>query len=341
MGTNQTMNLRYAVVKTEGATPGTFVAPATAQHIIRIREPVWSPDIPLDNEAEKWGDGTHAEDLSLAGYQAGKINFSVRCNAGATDVTAPQWQTLALGCGCVNTAAYATTKGIGLVRRKQYDDATYSIVIYDVEIGGAAPVTTEYQFVGCTGNMKIGCAGVGAPWVAQFEFQGALKDIVDGTAIALTTPGTVVPQTFLSHVCSIDGNAKNIGSWMLDLGNVVTPVMDQTKAYGISHYVITKSSPRFNCNVLATKQATTGADYLANLLVKPTSNVLIMGTPTTAKLSISAPDMQLMSIPQSPRDGFVAWDLTYKLLANGVPGTPLDESLGYEDTFEILQGTRT
>jgi len=341
MGTNQTMNLRYLVMKTEGATPGTFAAPATGEHIIRIREPVYTLDLPVDNEAEKWGDGTHAEDLSLAGYQAGKINFSIRCNVGASDVTAPQWQTPALGCGCVNTSPYASTKGIGLVRRKQYDDATYSIVLYDVEIGGATPVTTEYQFSGCAGNMKLGCAGIGKSWMAQFEMQGALKDIVDGTAIDLTSPGTVVPQTFLSHVVSIDGNAKNVGSWMLDLGNVLSPVEDQTKANGISHYVITKSSPRFNCNVLAVKQATTGADYLANFLTKPASNVLIMGTPTAAKLSISAPDMQLLPFAPADRGGLVAWDLVYKLLANGVPGTLLDNVLTYEDTFEILQGTRT
>jgi hypothetical protein len=346
MGIYQNANLSYVIVKVE-SVPGTYVAPTTTEYVMRVRNIAWSPTIEMDDESAKYANGNHAESISIPGVQTGKISFETRCNVGASDILLAPWQTFAYACGCMNTGAYASTKGNGLVRRLAKDDTTYSITKYDVEIGigSGTAVTTETRFAGCIGNMKIGCSKTGAPWVAKFEFMGKLSDIVDGTAIAFSSPGSVVPQVFNNHTVTIGGNARAIDSWEFDLGNEISPVKLQSDPTGISHYVITGSKPRFNCNPLSLKQAATGADMLGNILSKPASNTIQIGTPATGKLSLKIIDAQYLSMAQETRDGLLGWALNFKALENGVPGTLIDgagsPALTYEDTFELLQGTRT
>jgi hypothetical protein len=336
MGANQNINLRYAVLKVESAA-GTWAEPATANHVIRLRNVAFTTDPDIDDENAKFADGTHAEDLSIPGAQKGTFSCEVKCNVGAAATTAPAWWTLAAPCGCVATSAYSTT-GIGLVRRKAQDDTTYSIAIYDIEIGGGSPVTTIYKFAGCMGNMVIGCDKTGAPWLAKFNFSGKLYDIIDGTAIALTSPGVVVPQAYLSHAASINGAAVSMPNWSFDLGNQLGMVPSQADATGISHYIIKESRPRFTCNILAVKQAT--KDVLAEFLTKPDSNGILTNAAAASKLSLNVVDAQNISMKPSSVEGLAAWELGFKALHNGVPASLIDSTLTYEDTFELLQGTR-
>jgi hypothetical protein len=189
------------------------------------------------------------------------------------------------------------------------------------------------------GNMILGADKVGGVWTAKFNIFGKLNDIVDASEIAISSPGTIQPQVFLSNAFSINGTAEKISKWEFNLGNEVKAVPDQSDATGISHYVVVSKKPRFSCNPLGVKQAT--RDWWAEALSKPSTNNLILGTPAAAKLSISSSDMQMLSMAQSEVEGLSAWDMNFKLLPNGVPGTLNDAALTYEDTFELLQGTRT
>jgi hypothetical protein len=337
---HQSVDLRHMIMVAE-TTPGVWVEPATAQHIIRFRDIKFSTDADPDDENAKWGNGNHTEDQSVMGLQHGNISASVRCTVGATDVTAPQWWTPAYSCGCLASAAYSSTKGIGLRRRLAQDDATYSIAIYDTQIGGSAPLTTIYKYAGCIGNMVLGCEKLGAPWVAKFNWMGKLTDVIDGTDIALSSPGTGVGQSFTSAAFTINSTAEKVNGWQYDLGNVIKPVGDQSDATGISHYVITESHPRFTCAPLTVKQATT--DWWANLLSKPSVNDIITNAPAAGKLSLTIIDAQALKMAPEVRDGLAAYGMTFKPLSNGVPGTLIDSGTGmtYEDTMEILQGTRS
>ncbi len=338
MSVYQNSKFRYMVMKTEGASQGTDATPSTTERVIRIRDIKTSIDPELDDENVKYSDGTHAEDQSVVGVQKGTIQCSVRCCVGSTQILAPQWWTLAKACGMTTTSAYSTDKGIGLVRRLAKDDATYTIWVSNASIGASQTFTFQ-KYVGCIGNMQIGCDKVGGVWTAKYNYFGKLTDIVDASDLALTAPDLNQPQAYLSHTASINGVSESISAWQLDLGNVINPVPLQSDATGISHYVITESHPRFSCNPLAVKQAT--KDWWAELLAKPTTNNLILGTPAASKLSISSADMQLLTMAEAEVGGLNAWAMNFKLLPNGVTGALLDASLTYEDCFEILQGTRS
>ncbi len=322
-------------------TPGTWVEPATAQHIIRFRDIKYETNADPDDENAKFANSNHAEDQTIFGLQHGTISASVRCTVGATDVTAPQWWVPAYSCGCLASSAYSTTKGIGLRRRMAKDDATYSIAVYETTLGGGTPITKITKFAGCIGNMVIGCEKIGSPWVAKFSWMGKLYGEVDGTDIALSSPGTAVGQKFTGAAFTINSTAEKIGGWSFDLGNVIKPVADQSDATGISHYVITESHPRFTCSPLSVKQATT--DWWANLLSKPSVNDIITNAPAAGKLSMNIVDAQALKRGIDARDGLRAYAMTFKALENGVPGTLIDNGteMTYEDTFEILQGTRS
>jgi hypothetical protein len=337
MSAHQNPKFRYMVIKPE-VTPGTAVAPTTTERVIRFRDIKASSDFDLDDENAKYSDGTHAEEQSIVGQQKGVVQCMVRCNVGSTDITTPKWWEIAKMCGCTPTSAYATTKGIGLVRRLAKDDQTYTIYVSDVTIG-SSQIHTFKQYAGCVGNMTLGVDKSGGVWAAKFNIFGKLMDIVDASEIALSAPDTVQPQAYLSHAFTINSQSQKVPTWQFDLGNVIKAVPDQSDATGISHYVILESHPRLSCNPLAVKQATT--DVWANILSKPASHTIQLNTAAASKLSLKILDAQYIKADEAEAEGLRSWAFNFKALGNGAPGTLIDSALTYEDTFELLQGTRS
>jgi hypothetical protein len=336
MGTFQSAAYRYLVFKAE-STAGTLNEPATADFVYRIMNPTFTPEIPMDDEGSKYANGHHGEDQSIAGTQAGTLEFEAKFIPGSADATAPSVFNIAKMCGC-STVAFTTT-GIALVRRKAYDDATYSIVIYDQEIAGGA--TTLSKFVGCVGNMKVS-GSIGKPYTAKFSIKGSMLDIVDGTAVALNAGvGNGIAASYRGSDFLIHNTSVNVSEWEFDLGNELNPVYSSVKDSGISHFVLTGAKPRMSCNPLAVKQATT--DYLAKILshTSGATSHLKIGTPGAGKFSFKMIDAQPISLANASREGLINWGLNFKGLSNGIPGTLLDSATGItqEDTFYWLQGT--
>lgn len=338
MGTFQSAGLRYLLFKTEGATPGTYADPATADFVHRIMNPVFTPEIPMDDEGSKYANGHHGEDQSIAGTQAGTLEFEMKFIPGATNATVPSIFNAFKMCGC-STLAFTTT-GVALVRRKANDDATFSCVIYDAEIGGGT-TTSMAKFVGCVGTAKI-TGSIGKSILAKFSVKGSWLDYVDGTAVALNAGvGNGLAQAYRNSDFLIHNTSVPVSEWELDLGNEINPIYMGSKESGISHYVLTGAKPRLSCNPLAVKQATT--DYMAKVMSHSsgaTSHIKI-GTAATGVFSFKMIDAQPISLANAAREGLVNWNLNFKGLSNGIPGTLLDSATGLtqEDTFYILQGT--
>lgn len=332
MGTNQLINLRTMVINAE-AVAGTYAAPEAADATIRVRSPEVSLNLPVDDENAKPQNGSHAEDESIATTQTGQVSCSVRATYSGAVATEPQWWALAKACGC-DVVTYTTT-GLGLVRRAAKDDTTYSIAVYDTEIG-ASPVTTIYQFAGCVGNMVLTAENIGAPLMANFTFQGKLNDIVDGTKLAQhADTQTQLAESFLGNTFTIGGTTERLSSFSFDLGNEINPIYSQEETTGVLHYALTAARPRFSCNPLAVNQAT--RDWLNEFLSETTSPSSL----ATSNFTLKVVDGQLITPALANREQFVNWDLTFKCLQNGIPSALADTDLTLEDTFELLQGSRT
>jgi hypothetical protein len=324
-------NLRYLVAKVE-STPGTAVTPASADFDVRIWNPEMTLTVEVDDEASKDATGDHAEYESVAGAQFGQLTFQIKCPWGGAVATDPKWWKFAKMCGAKDKDY--TTTGVAVTPDKSEDTATYTIWAFDVERGGAAPVTTIYKFAGCMGNMVLGAEKIGGPLTATCTVTGKLQDIVDGTAQVLTAPDTAIPEKWLSSTFTWGGSTVFCSSWALDFGNEIVPVYDQSDATGIGYFSIATRRPRFTCNPLAQKQATD--DVLADVLAQTTGAITV----NTTNFTIKGVDAQLLPPSLADREGFVSWDRTYKLLRNGVAGSLIDSDLTTEQTWEILQGAR-
>jgi len=344
MGDNQSKTLRTLVIKTEGASQGTDAVPTTDNHTICFRNVEIQPNIEM-SEDSKCANGSHAESPSIAGIKSAQITADVWLAHSGTDETAPPWFEAFKPCGCgvigwdgdSAVAEGSAADGVALVRRTAYDDASYTAYVIESEIG-SSPVYTIYKVAGLMGNVTIS-QEIGKPAVASFTYTGKLNDIADGSNIALNSGmSDQVAEAFVGQNFTIGGTSAKVQGWSLDLGNEVTPIYNQNDATGISHYIISSSKPRFSCNPLAVKQATT--DWL-NIVNSETLQAIKTRAAATGKLQVHVLQGQCMSPALAEREGLVSWDLNFKACQNGTPGDLADTDLTLEDTIEILHGTRT
>lgn len=337
MGVNMLSVNRWMAIKTE-TTKGTMEVLADSDFNLRCRNIEITPNVAIDDEGAKFGNGNHAEDRSLHGAQSVTVKFSIRCAWGGAVGTEPDWWKALYGCGTGLTTY--TTAGHGVVGRTAYDDATVSIIVADREIGSSGgPVTTLYKVAGAMGNCTIKADKPGDPWTADFEYTGKLVDVVDGTALVLTSPASETGEMFLSNVCTVNGTARKISKFSFTTGNTISPIVDQSDATGYSHFVVSRRQPRFSCDPLATKQAT--EDWLNDLLTEDTSTITLATAASSPRFTLTIPNAQPLTVALASRDGLVAWENNYKCLSNGPSsGSLVVAALTYEDTWELLQGAR-
>jgi hypothetical protein len=325
-------DLRALAGKAE-SVDGTYETIADADFNCRIRNIKITPNIEMDDEKSKFATGDHGEDTSIAGAQSADISFDIKCAWSGTAGTVPNWWKYALGCGLKNISY--TTTGESLVARKETDVYPMSILVQDSE-RGSTPVTTLYKFAGAMGNMVLSAEGIGKPLMAKFAFKAKLEDIVDGTALALTSPDTTVAEKFLGATAKIGNTAVCLSSFSLDLGNEVSPVICQSETTGYKYFAVTKRAPRITLNPLAQKQATD--DWLATVLASTTASIVIV----TTHYTIGIPNAQLVTNAIGAREGLVAWDRTYRALRRGstaLANELTNSAMTAEDCLEILHGT--
>ena len=329
----QSVDLRYMAIVPE-VTPGTYVAPVDADFDIKFMIPeTVGRSIAFDDDAAKYASGHHGGARSIAGQRTGNFDLSVRCGVSASFSTEPKWYKILKACGC-DAVTYGAT-GLGVVRRKAKDEATYSVTIIDQTIG-ASPVYTARKYAGCIGNAVISADNTGAPLMLTASFQGVPLGDEDGAGYALqiTSPDAADYETFAAASLSVFGKSLVSSSFTFDLGNTINPVLDQGKDGGVSHYYITSTAPTFATNPYASSKADWDPWAIASV---NTTGAISMAM---ANYTLSIPNGQIMSPELASREGLTNWNITARALANGEDGTLSDSDLTAEDTFELLYGAR-
>jgi len=334
--------LRILVGKLEG-TPGSMETLTSADFDVRIRAPEVTTTVEVDDEASKWARGDHGEDSVVTGSQSGTITFSTRLTRGTTVTTQPSWFKFASACGQL-PVLYAG-KGYGLQPRKQYDEKTMTIYVYDIK-RGATPTAVCYKFAGCMGNMIIAAAGVGKPWMVNFTFTGKLSaidmNVANGSILQMIIAEATCAEKFLNSDVYIGSHAEKVSQFQLDAGNEIQPVIDQKDATGYSHYGITSRKPRLTMNPLMDSTHDVYADVANGVTGCPSTYACMVGTTGIAgHVSLHVPAGQIISAGVANREGLVGWDLNIKCLANGYTGAVASGDLEPEVTWELLNGTRS
>ena len=344
-------NLTILVGKIEGV-PGTMETLTSADFDFKVFNPTVAITVEADDEAAKYANGNHGEDVSVMGLQHGTITFSVKLAKNDT-VAAPSWAKFAYACGCAPVTytveegepAVTVTKGWALQPLKSYDEKTITLWLYKIQ-AGASPKAVCFKYAGCSGKMTLGADGAGKPIMLNFTFSGALKDIDFGVANAsipeVNSLDTTCYERMLNASFSIDGLKRLVDTFSLDTGNEVTMLKSFEETTGIDFFSITKRAPRLTCNPLmqgATGTIKSDYDFLFGS---------VTGCPTTPTLEIETnnfvltmPKCQLLTNTPGGRDGRSMFDQTWKLLNNGYTGAVIDSALPYEATWELLQGTRS
>ena len=342
MATPLSANLRFLVGKLE-SSPGSLATLTSEDFNVRIKDPVVTHEVELDDENAKWARGDHGEEFSITGVKTATVTFSIRCVTGATAAAAPNWAKFLKACG-QKEIAYTTT-GIGWQPRKDCDAITITLAIYDLEMG-ATPKALCTTIKGCVGNCVIGADGVGKPWLATYSFRGVISSVADVANASLLMPYVIDTQCadkMLSNVAYVGAVPEKISSFSLDYGNEINPVYDQSDASGVAYFAITARRPRLSMNPLATVAATRDVWTQWTSGTTGPCSTMPLGIGDTGddrKFFVLAPKTQLLTSPMAIREGLVSWDQNYKLLPNGVTGSLTDDDLAAETTVELLQGKR-
>lgn len=335
-------NLRILVAKVE-TTPGTMETLTSSDFDVRVRNPEVSPTIEVDDEASKYANGHHGEDEVVMGAQSAQITFNIRMTCASSVTSTPKWWKFAQGCGLEPVAWGAA--GYGLYPRKAYDEKTLTIWVYDIQ-RGATPSAICYKMAGCMGNMTIGAEGVGKPWMASFTFTGKLNDIdmniANGDILELLSPDTTCSDKMLNNTLMVGTTSINTSSFQLDLGNEIQPQINQADDTGYDYFAITSRKPRLTINPLMQANRDVWGDLTSGLTGCPGTYELMLGdTGLNNKYTLRVPKAQIISAGIADREGLVNWDQSWKCLTNGTTGALADSDLTTEDTFELLQGSRS
>jgi hypothetical protein len=334
--------MRVLVGKLE-TTPGTMETLTSADFDVRVRNPEITPTVEIDDEASKWARGDHGEDDVITGSQSAQITFAVRLTKGTTVTTAPNWFKFASGCGML-PVLYAG-KGYGLQPRKQYDEKTMTIWVYDIK-RGATPTAVCYKFAGCMGNMVVAAGGVGKPWMVNFTFTGKLDSVdmavANGDILQMIIGQATCAEKFISAGANIGSHAEKVSQFSLDVGNEISPVIDQSDKTGYSHYGITARKPRLTMNPLMDSTHDVYADLANGVTGCAASYPIMIGdTGVNGRVSLHVPRGQIIGAGLANREGLVGWDMNIKCEANGYTGSVACGDLEPEVTWEALFGSRS
>lgn len=322
------LDKRIAVVKLE-STPGTAETLADADHNVRLFGIECAPIFEIDDENSKYATGDHAEYESIVGAQSGTISFSCRMAWGGNVTTIPNYFKLFNACG-YETKTYTST-GIGLMPVASKDCVSATIGVYDIN-RCSSPSAVCYKFAGCTGNVELGCEGIGRPLVAKFTFTGKLvsiADVANGDIPVLTSPDSELAEKLLNTTLTFGGTAQKISSFNLNAGNEIQPVIDQSENTGYHAYGIVTRKARFSCNPLVQLQAD---DAVYSRIINETTGTIAL---ELQNIKINVPVAQLISTALANREGLINWDQNYKCLRNGSTDSDIDD----EATHDILIGT--
>lgn len=174
----------------------------------------------------------------------------------------------------------------------------------------------RYSLKGGMCNL-IMSAKAGEPVELAFQFKGAYETVIDD-APPTPTVSTLTPPRFLGATLSVHGASLVCESWSLDLGNVLSNIVDANDAAGIKGALITDRRPKIKVDPEMELVAT--HDFFAKWRAA-TSGVISWGTIGSAAGNVLAfnAGATIINPPSlSEREGMRTLDLEYDVVSTSV-----------------------
>lgn len=279
----------YAKVET---TPGTYVTDAvlfTAANVLIAPQDITFESKPVVHKCKPEGKFLEGIQHSIGQIPA-SVKFSHRCFSGAAGV-APSYSPFLKACSRSETVVASTSVAYAPDPTQQ---VTLSIGWEVLSEGG----TTAYRYAmsGVKGTATLKAASIGAPFMWNYEFEGALAVSVDGSTIygttATPTASIVYPDEvatairFGQFVSPTGVFAYQCDTLEVAFGNKIAVITDTVNANGLSYAVIEDQDPTIKTGFRVVPRAT--ADELGKFVLGTAfANSVTFGATAGKKMTIA------------------------------------------------------
>lgn len=281
------------------AVEGTAETLAAADGILAL-EALWTPQrdiLPRDPFRP-----TLSQMTSVTGKRTGRLTARVEGKGSGTAGTAPELGKLLRACGFGETIVPATSvtyapasTGLSTITAARYMDGKRSLI------------------AGARGNVRFGGA-VGEFVIFDFDFIG-VEDTQTDVALISPTYQTTVPRPLLSTGFTLQSYSAICRSFSIDMGNVLVPRQDMSKASGHASVYIGNRRP--TANFVVEDKLVSVKDWLA-ILDAGTEGALniVVGSVAGNIMTINAPKVRITGITPQEDNGLALLSLDAELNMN-------------------------
>jgi hypothetical protein len=287
--------------------------------------------------------GSHARTLDYSGAKYGQFKFKYFQCPGAAASTPPNTGKFLQAAGHVGAAI--STTGYKWSPLAAGDEKTMTLWFVRISRGGT-PVGIVHKIAGAMADGSISASGAGKLVEVDLTFTGKHVTATDLDNSALTTlnvltaPDAAQPYYNSNTTVKYANTARATSAWKLIFGNKVEPEIDTADSNGgdVRCFAITSREPAITVNPQLVALST--LDPVANTIANTLIALDIALASRSPALEIIAPQCQVKDNPKfTKREGLDAYDITFKLEANGTPASKIDANLAWDEVYQIRQGT--
>ena len=205
-------------------TIGTAITLSASDGTFNVYNAQITPNVQM---TDREGQGAFSKLTSVPGQQTGTCTFSTDLIMGTTESAWSSTFLPACGLGKTSTTYSCKSEAPGSTVK------TLTIALY---VNGVIR-----RLRGAVGNFVINCLA-GQKISVDFTFQGVYDDFESGAIIA-PTYATNAPLRWASSTTTIGGTAVAASSLTFDLGNVISPLENQSIEQGVKSFIITDRRP--------------------------------------------------------------------------------------------------
>ena len=250
---------------------------------------------------------TFSKDTSIVGPLIATISCKVELKGSGTGATAPSWGKLLTGSGFAESVGSSSVSY--QVDSDDDDSDTLTMAVYNdghqrIMYGARGAVTFEF-----TANRIA---------YANYTFTGIYYDDAD-TAMLSPTYESTLPEPFRNASLTLNygtpWTSAVFSALTFDMGNEVSLREDANATLGLAYAQITNRDPRGTIDLDKTLVAT--QDFSSHLTTPTTGSIAFdLGSDAGNTLSFSIPKMQVLSLPDSEREGVSTYDMAFACRIN-------------------------
>lgn len=251
--------------------------------------------VPNIQFTDREGQGAFSKLTSVLGQQTGTCTFSTDLTVGSAEQA---WATTFLpACGLSKTS---TTYGV----KTEAPGSNVKTLTMTHYVDGVLR-----RIRGAVGTFTISCLA-GQKITLDFTFQGVYDTFEAGAILAPTYP-TAAALRWAASTTTIGGTAIAASSLTFDLGNVITPLENQSVDEGVKNFIVTDRRPTLTVDPEA--DTSNSVTRYANKLAGTTAAIAWDSSLTAGngKWAFSLPAAQILNQQPGDRGGIETEQLNF------------------------------